>query len=188
MERLRARSVLDDCRVAYQELLATADRNVYRRRWVAAVTLLRAVGHVLRNVDRERDETHRRSVDDAWQTPKPEIFTHFIEETRANTIKKYVSGAFLLRDEQASPMSYFDASAMASTEPSVVLTGTPNPDGDLAPLLRAPLPFCFADGPFEYESVYTVIESAIEYWEKYLAEIETAMVQSSSPDNHPGHS
>lgn len=47
----RAQTVLDDCRVALQLLEEEKDLQRWRVHWVAALALVRAVGHVLDKVD-----------------------------------------------------------------------------------------------------------------------------------------
>ena len=47
----RARIVLEDCRLALQLLEEETDLRRWRLHWVAAVALVRAVGHVLEKVD-----------------------------------------------------------------------------------------------------------------------------------------
>lgn len=62
--------------------------------WTASVSLLRTVGHVLRNVDAATDLRMRSAVDDAWNkwsTHKDEhrIFWEFIEEARNSILKEF---------------------------------------------------------------------------------------------------
>ncbi len=89
-----ARIVLSDCEEAASELLDGISGSTWRRRWVTTVTLLRAVGHVLRSADRDISPRYRDTIDDTWKRlkdtkPNPEIFWRFIEEERNNILKQY---------------------------------------------------------------------------------------------------
>jgi hypothetical protein len=53
---LRAWDVLEDCKVAAAELRDGIAGREWRIRWVTSVALLRAVGHVLRNIDARTDQ------------------------------------------------------------------------------------------------------------------------------------
>src|ERR1044072_2597686 len=96
---LRARIVLADCETALADLNAGVTANQpMRTRWVALVTLLRAVGHVLQKADRpESDQETQKRIDDAWdqlcRETRPHIFHDFIEAERNDTLKQYEIGA-----------------------------------------------------------------------------------------------
>jgi hypothetical protein len=104
-----ARLVLGDCEKALKELITcdcegivlggpgatkTAIGSMRRRRWVTVVALLRAVGHVLKNVDGEEDSKLRKIIAVEWKAlingkPEPHIFWDFIENERNTIIKEY---------------------------------------------------------------------------------------------------
>jgi hypothetical protein len=91
---LRARLALDDCRGAIREMHLGVQGSEWRRRWIAAVALLRAVGYVLLTVDARQDEKLGALVAGRWELltatwPRPEIFWQFIEEDRALVLKEY---------------------------------------------------------------------------------------------------
>lgn len=93
-----ARRVLDDCRGALCEIRAPVQGAEWRRRWVSAVVLLRAVAHVLKNVDVSVSETHRRVICEWWYAlsrtkPDPKIYWEFIVKERNNIIKEYRTSA-----------------------------------------------------------------------------------------------
>src|SRR5690606_31195555 len=114
---------------AHNELQETSDLDVYRRRWVTVVTLLRAVGNVLESIDGERSRLHKHVIAARWDEGKPEIFTRFIDATRSDTIKEYRSGALLLADTSVSPMSTYDVSAMSlDNQPTSDHTAMATPD------------------------------------------------------------
>lgn len=87
--------VLEDCRGARSELVDRIQGSAWRRRWIVAVALLRAVGHVLDKVDGSRSASHKRAGVTRWwkalgsSKPKPEIFWLFIDEERNAIVKEY---------------------------------------------------------------------------------------------------
>ena len=93
-----AREALEDCRGALAELVDGVQGRQWRRRWITCVVLLRAVGHVLDNVDGGRDAKLRRAVDNWWKNlkatkPEPLVFWAFIEEERNAILKEYQTRA-----------------------------------------------------------------------------------------------
>ena len=112
-----ARKVLEDCKFASDELIdalkgghgraarkewldavSDPDSKLSRRRrvrWVAVMSLLRAVGHTLKKVDAERSDLRMKcAIDQAWielkkSEPQPEIFWKFIHAERNAVLKEY---------------------------------------------------------------------------------------------------
>ena len=87
-----ARRVLEDCEAALAMLEDERDERRWRVVWVGALSLLRAVGHVLRNVD-GRTPGAQEAINAAYGSwkDKPEhlIFREFIEKERNNILKEY---------------------------------------------------------------------------------------------------
>jgi|GEM_PF-1403339 len=93
-----AREVLEDCRGAVEEIGNGVQGRAWRRRWVAAVVLLRTVGHVLGKIDANISPNYKRAIEAAWTElgrtkPQPEIFWAFINAERNNIIHEYEVGA-----------------------------------------------------------------------------------------------
>lgn len=68
--------------------------------WVAAVVLLRAVGHVLSKIDATKSAKHKEEIGRLWEDWKLEregnwIFWDFIENERNNIVKAYQFGVEL---------------------------------------------------------------------------------------------
>jgi len=93
-----------------RRVLAVAEKAVDRLRdrrltgdewiiaWSAAVVLLRAVGHALKNVDRCGSEQLKKAIDDAWERWNGEkdeyaLFWLFIKKTRDAILKQFELGA-----------------------------------------------------------------------------------------------
>ncbi|MEM9360446.1 MAG: hypothetical protein AAGB04_30075, partial [Pseudomonadota bacterium] len=76
---LVARQTLDDCRASLKLFRENRKTENWRVFWVAAITLLRMVGHVLRFVDRESSDLARNIIDEFWKDwEHEEIFSQFI--------------------------------------------------------------------------------------------------------------
>ena len=95
-----ARVVFDDCKVVLNSFTEGIQGAAWRIKWVSAVALLRAVGHVLGNVDNNKKINPKLSmvIEEKWKLlnrskPKPIIFWQFIEKERNNVIKEYKLGA-----------------------------------------------------------------------------------------------
>jgi hypothetical protein len=95
---LVARRVLADCEIAHQLLRKESTESAtWRPHWVLCLTLLRAVGHVLDNVDGEADANHRAAISAKWEEWKADveenrIFWDFIKAERNNLLKEYKFG------------------------------------------------------------------------------------------------
>jgi hypothetical protein len=157
---LFARTPLSDCERGYG--LLTREQlgsETWRVHWVACLALLRAVGHVLKNIDGETDAKHRDCIDKAWTRWKQDrkgnsIFWEFIEEERNNLLKEYKFGVV--------------------PEPELLTTETGDVLGDEK------------DEPLETGDIYykssrtdtdggNAISQAIAWWKQQLDAIETEL-------------
>jgi hypothetical protein len=90
-----ARRMLRDCEWAIRQLpTGNLNQAPGRQAWFAAVALLRAVGHGLRNEDAARSVHLREAIEVAWKRWKndfysSEIFYGFIEDERNALLKEY---------------------------------------------------------------------------------------------------
>jgi hypothetical protein len=88
-----ARTVLNDCRTALQLLEEETDLQRWRIHWVAALALIRAVGHVLDKVDGRDPQVSAaaRAAYKKWKSeaPEHEIFREFVERERNSILKEY---------------------------------------------------------------------------------------------------
>jgi len=95
---IAARESLEDCRTALGELVDGVQGRQWRVKWITCVVLLRAVGHVLDNVDGAREPSLRHAIDHWWKTmkaskPAPEVFWSFIDDERNAILKEYQTRA-----------------------------------------------------------------------------------------------
>ena len=156
-----ARKVLDDCKFILSKLEDETGDQPWRINWVAVVTLLRAVGHVLTKVDGQTEMI--RSASDRlyqkWKSDDPahEIFREFIEKERNSVVKEYAIGI--------------------SEGPVPVVVSFEDPTtGELSGYELDPIgeniyrPM--TEGFYEGEDGRTLIELAIDWWEKQLSEVD----------------
>ena len=158
----QARSALADCKLALADFEASESgpRGLQRSRWVALITLLRAVGHVLDKVDRPAASSDaKKRMNDAWQqlgsAQRPNIFHDFIEAERNDTVKQYeiraarnpkIHGAWTM---EGKPL-------YVSQQPG-------------AATLDA---FSMLDGPYKGHDPSKLAKTAIEFWQQYLDTID----------------
>lgn len=163
-----ARHVLDDARLALDMLQDETDADRWRVHWAGGVALLRAVGHVLLNVDQAADEklakianaAHRR-----WKSDDPAhaVYRDFILEERNNILKEYRSKVFpletvpltvrlTLMNPQTGEISYLDEVS------------------DLGENLFRPL----VEGYGKGQDARDIFEEAVDWWDRELSAIELA--------------
>lgn len=149
-DALAARRVLRDAHRARHELLKVASEgNIasWRLRWVTVITILRAVGLVLRNIDSQRSSEMNAAIMAAWKRWDQEAFQHlifheFIKRERDTILKQY----------------RFGTTAVVSAD----TVGPSDTTGPYANLLI---------GDRTY-SVFEAVDSAISWWEKEISKIE----------------
>lgn len=163
-----ARHVLDDARLALDMLQHETDADRWRVHWAGGVALLRAVGHVLLNVDQAADNqlaqianaAHRR-----WKSDDPAhaVYREFILKERNNILKEYrskvhplekvpVAVRLTLMNSQTGEISYLDEAV------------------ELDENLFRPL----VDGYGEGQDARDIFEEAVDWWERELSAIELA--------------
>lgn len=101
-DALAARRALRDAYRAKNEFAAALSSNnlaTIRLRWITAITILRAVGHTLLNIDASRSQALRSEIDSAWKRWKSDSFQHlifheFIKKERNTILKEYRTSLF----------------------------------------------------------------------------------------------
>jgi hypothetical protein len=146
----QARLVLDDCRKALAELTDGLQGSDWRRRWVAAIALLRSVGYVLKEVDRQSSVAMAQAVDAEWAAlkrdkAKPEhaVFFEFIEDERNGVLHAY--------------------RFRAGQNVTVNLNSAPP---------RGTVSYSMNSGPFAGQDPRELIRHGIDWWERYLDRVE----------------
>jgi hypothetical protein len=155
-----AREVLVDCALALEMLEEIEDLRRWRVLWAGSVALLRAVGHVLKEVD-GADPRVGLAVDARyriWLSEREEnaIFWDFIEEERNNVLKEYQFGMSL--DEEIPLLLHLD-NPNGETEGGVFQLG----ENLYRPLLSG-----YSAG----EDARDVYRVALDWWEREITTIE----------------
>jgi hypothetical protein len=157
---LRARCVLADVRLVREKLETEVGWVEWRLFWILAVTLLRAVGHVLDKVDARESAKLKTVVRQhylRWKNiaaNEHAIFRDFIDQERNSIQKEYEFGM---------------------SEGPIPLVGLMKHDSE-APQVRALLEDNIyrpmRTGPYEGEDGRTLIDDAIDWWVVQFDRIE----------------
>lgn len=107
---MAARRVIRDIRIVQDDLkraLGENDLQRTRMAWIAALTLLRSVGHVLAKVDTRRAVWLKNAINTKHQAVKQDtfhnlVFHEFIERERNVVIKEYKASIFDFVDDSES--------------------------------------------------------------------------------------
>ncbi len=108
-DALAARRALRDAYRARNEFsaaLLSKNLAIIRLRWITAITILRAVGHTLLNIDASRSPALRSAIDTAWNDWITHRFQHlifheFIEKERNTILKEYRTSLFSLPPQKS---------------------------------------------------------------------------------------
>ena len=108
-DALAARRALRDAYRAKNEFsaaLSSKNLATIRLRWITAITILRAVGHTLVNIDASRSSALHSAIDSAWNRWKSDsfqnlIFHEFIEKERNTILKEYRTSLFASPSQQS---------------------------------------------------------------------------------------
>ena len=155
---LKARLVWKDLKLAHQLLEQETDPDRFRIFLVAALALVRAIGHVLKNADGQAQL--KPAVESAYKQWKDEpekhkIFWEFIEQERNRVLKEYELN--------------FDSNPVVA-----VFAGKSKELVDLSTLsdnFYCPI----AEGPFAGDDIRDVLEDAITWWDAELTQIERSV-------------
>jgi hypothetical protein len=170
---VRARLVLEDCKLALELLENETDLRRWRLHWVSAIALIRAVGHVLDKVDGKSKKVKdaSRAAYARWtgNAAEHEIFREFIERERNIILKEY---DFNLHPGEEVPVA-IPVTLKRLSDGAIVQAATVFPlDNNIyRPLL---------DGVREGDDARDVLSDAIEWWERELAAIEHEIATTQS--------
>jgi len=164
---LQAWKPLKDCQRAFQKLELIEDANEWRIYWVACVSLLRSIGHVLNSVDVKISPDHTQVIKAHWETlhedkQKHRIFWEFIQQERNNVLKNYKFGpewfenAFVVQTVDGEQV-VFDEDGQPFTQDMLMMDWDREDDGDC--------PFHSLDGR-------DLIDEALEWWVAQLHGIQ----------------
>ena len=156
---LAARRVFDDARRAFLDFSLDSQGHHWRHRWILNVVLLRAVGHVLDNVDGNSSKTLRTAIDEWWaelknSKPEPAIFWQFIEQERNSIVKEYLSQG--VQETKLRQVRIELATGKMDRSPVTEVTHT------------------MYAGHYTGRNQHDLLREAISWWEEQLNSIEKA--------------
>lgn len=148
-----ARKALIDLEAAHKILEIESDAQKFRITWVAAMSLCRAIGHILFKVDAHTSPYLKSAIDVAWtswnrEREQNKIFHFFIDSERNAVLKEYEIG-------------FMSGRAAFVSTPDMTLNM-------LSDELFCPL----STGPYEGEDCRDILAIAISWWHVQLLEIE----------------
>jgi len=162
-----ARVVLADCDWALSRHAEDLRFEALRVSWISIVTLLRAVGHVLKKVDEVQSPYLKDAIEAWWRElnrtkPEPAIYWRFIDDERNSVLKQYKFGlkrwARAESIENGSINAGVDVTRLRSDQ--VQLPGWMFTDGAIA------------GGPFVGQSDRAVAQQAVAWWTQQLDAID----------------
>lgn len=163
----KARVVLQDARHAIGAHSDTLQSESFRVSWIAVVTLLRSVGHVLKKVDAPSSPALQEAVDRKWRElgdsrPEPNIFWGFIEFERNRFLKDYEHG--INRELVMTGPVMNGGQTIISIDVGNGRGGEIGPGRTLHSVLSS--------GPFAGQNERVVAWQAYDWWVEYLNEID----------------
>jgi hypothetical protein len=160
---VHAREVLGDCQRLLDVITADMPTELWKPRWAGLVALLRAVGHVLKEVDGKTSDATRKVIESAWEKlnqskPEPAIFWKFIEDERNNILKTYEIGTRV----------------NITLRPGAGALWLNLATGETGSGLGGPTTFeaFMRSGPFQGQDPVELCREAIAFWHGYLDAID----------------
>jgi len=157
---LKARQVLDDCRFALTKLALAEERQEYRVMFLATIALCRAVGHVLKEVDRKQSTGAKQLIDAQYKLISDSkkdlknIYWHFIKAERDLLLKQY-------------QCNYDDGPLDLCTCDDIY---------SIVDMYSCAM----KQGPFQGVDSIELLRQAIEWWDTQLIEIERRLPEAAS--------
>ena len=148
-----ARKALIDLIHAHEMLEGEEDAKRFRVLWVAAISLARAIGHVLAKIDAVSSPKLRSAISDTYSDWKKNpsknvIFFEFIDHERNSVLKEFEFGFM--------------------SGPINVVVIADSGVHSIAENLFCPL----GSGPYAGEDCRDILAEAIKWWELQLTQIE----------------
>ena len=168
--RLKADMVLQDCKHSLRAYNLQLQSEELRIKWLCVITLLRAVGHVLRNVDAKRGDVKltkiigdkfREMINHQKYYP---IFYEFILKERNRFLKQYEHGITrILRPKPGTNLKGWSLTSDVSISMGTVIV--PNERDEMVSYLSS--------GPYKGRYEKDVAQEAYDWWVKIIAEIKS---------------
>ena len=151
----------EDCKVAAAEIKDGVAGREWRTKCIAAVALLRAVGHTLRNVDAQRDPDLEKLIEEACRKlastkPDPKIFWEFIEDERNSILKEY----------------RMTAGQGVTVRPGALHLNLKTGEEWAEPGLPTLFHYAMTSGPYMGLDQRDFLKEALDWWDAYLLDLE----------------
>jgi hypothetical protein len=156
-----ARAVLDDCRDALADLHNKLQGGEWRRRWAAALVFLRTVRDVL-NKDAKRTPELRNAIEAKLKTLEGQP-TGEKNWTRKKDREPAIYWGFI--DDERNLIVHQYAPRVGQS----ILIPVSNPDQSVTS-------YQMNNGPFAVRDPRNLVREAIEWWDKFLGEIEVSCI------------
>lgn len=166
---MKALEVLNDCKTANWELseaLQQGNQDLIRIRWITCLNLLRMVGHVLENIDKENYPTKKLEFKQIFEAKKKEpIFRDFIKKERDLALKQYQTKITKdkLEFEENVAIITEDGHFLVTEKGERIVTGQTETITHHASKL---------DSKDKEKRLDVWIEAAIDWWEEYIEELK----------------
>lgn len=160
LKMLYSKEMLHVAETALEMLEVVEERNQVEVLWLAAITSLRAVGHVLDKTDKSNNPQLAPVIDQWWRELKASkangengIFHNFIDAERNDTIKEFC----LHYSDDPQNVIVLQKSDKETTAREFVLDN----------LLFIPM----KDGPFMGEDIRDMISESIKWWKQQFTKM-----------------
>lgn len=165
--KLKADLLIDDCKIAIRRHTDELQGESFRLSWLSIVCLLRAIGHVLENVDKLKSPELKSIVEKKWTEtlktkPHPKIFWLFIKTERDRFLKEYEHAV-----ERKIRMSY-----RAGGETGYISVDLANSQGGTSESPGAKFTSCLSSGEYKGRSEKEVALEALDWWWAYVNDIK----------------
>lgn len=174
--KLKAELVLHDCTVALSKHSSSLQGTEFRLSWWTVISLLRAIGHVLKEVDSKISDKHQKIIEEEYQKivktkPYPEIYWEFIKPIRNSYLKEY---EYKVRRQLTNTWQN-EAGEIASL--SVFLDD--QTEGRIVNCHPHVYQESFIqEGPFKGEDESKVAMQALYWWKSYIENIKNKINKS----------
>jgi len=166
---MKSREVYSDCCYARDEFSLAIKSGDYKKAkvmWFSCLTLLRAIGHVLHKVDsKQYGKPFSDKLQDRFKSWKKdeEIYKDFIEKERNQILKEYSSSILVKQSTQQEVITTTDGEPITTS------------DGDLITAEITLQSLVKAHGHLAGETPLTVLNQAIDWWDKQLEFFESVV-------------
>ncbi|MBM3179524.1 MAG: hypothetical protein FJZ86_04135 [Chloroflexi bacterium] len=171
-----ARLVLQDAKFAIDKHNNKLRGESFRISWFSIIGLLRAVGHVLENVDAKLSDPLNKAIKEKWDElkntkPEPRIYWEFIKKERDRFLKNYQHGI--------NRGIYFKLELDEMPATITIKVDTANSRGR-GGVTKDEARSYIADGRYQGKNEKEIALEAYYWWKDYLDEIDEKAKEYSS--------